>query len=137
MWGQQIIIENRGGGAHILGASAVANAAPDGHTLMVAEAGTFVINPTLYSRDKIPFDPDKAFVPITGLVRIHHAMVTTPSFPAQERRRPDRDGEGKARTASPTARPASARARMSTSRGCRTSPASRWCRFTIAAPRPR
>lgn len=83
VWGQQIIIENRGGGAHILGASAVANAAPDGHTLMVAEAGTFVINPALYPRDKIPFDPDKAFAPITGLVRIHHAMVTTPSFPAQ------------------------------------------------------
>jgi len=82
VWGQQIIIENRGGGAHILGASAVANAAPDGHTLMVAEAGTFVINPALYPRDKIPFDPDKAFVPITGLVRIHHAMITTPSFPA-------------------------------------------------------
>ena len=82
-WGQQIIIENRGGGAHILGASAVANAAPDGHTLMVAEAGTFVINPALYPRDKIPFDPHKAFVPITGLVRIHHAMITTPSFPAQ------------------------------------------------------
>jgi tripartite-type tricarboxylate transporter receptor subunit TctC len=81
-WGQQIIIENRGGGAHIIGASAVANATPDGHTLMVAEAGTFVINPALYSRDKIPFDPDKAFAPITGLVRIHHAMVTTPSFPA-------------------------------------------------------
>jgi len=81
-WGQQIIIENRGGGAHIIGASAVASAAPDGHTLMVAEAGTFVINPALYSRDKIPFDPDKAFAPITGLVRIHHAMITTPSFPA-------------------------------------------------------
>ena len=82
-WGQQIIIENRGGGAHIIGASAVANAAPDGHTLMVAEAGTFVINPALYPREKIPFDPDKAFAPITGLVRIHHAMITTPSFPAQ------------------------------------------------------
>ena len=82
-WGQQIIIENRGGGAHIIGASAVANAAPDGHTLMVAEAGTFVINPALYPREKIPFDPDRAFAPITGLVRIHHAMITTPSFPAQ------------------------------------------------------
>jgi tripartite-type tricarboxylate transporter receptor subunit TctC len=82
-WGQQVIIENRGGGAHILGATAVANATPDGHTLMVAEAGTFVINPALYPRDKIPFDPDKAFAPITGLVRIHHAMITAPSFPAQ------------------------------------------------------
>jgi tripartite-type tricarboxylate transporter receptor subunit TctC len=83
IWGQQIIIENRGGGAHILGASAVANAAPDGHTLMVAEAGTFVINPTLYPRDKIPFDPDKAFALITGLVRIHHALVSHPKFPAK------------------------------------------------------
>jgi len=79
-WGQQVIIENRGGGAHILGAAAVANAAPDGHTLMVAEAGTYVINPTLYPKEKIPFDPDKAFVPITGLVRIHHALVTAPGF---------------------------------------------------------
>jgi tripartite-type tricarboxylate transporter receptor subunit TctC len=82
-WGQQVIIENRGGGAHILGASAVANAAPDGHTLMVAEAGTFVINPTLYPKDKMPFDVDKAFAPVTGLVRIHHALITSPSFPPQ------------------------------------------------------
>ena len=81
-WGQQVIIENRGGGAHILGAAAVANAAPDGHTLMVAEAGTYVINPTLYPKEKIPFDVDKAFAPITGLVRIHHALITSPSFPA-------------------------------------------------------
>ena len=81
-WGQQVIIENRGGGAHILGTAAVANAAPDGHTLMVAEAGTFVINPALYPRDKFPFDPDKAFAPITGLVRIYHSMVVSPSFPA-------------------------------------------------------
>jgi tripartite-type tricarboxylate transporter receptor subunit TctC len=79
-WGQQVVIENRGGGAHILGASAVANAAPDGHTLMVAEAGTYVINPTLYPKDKIPFDTTKAFAPITGLVRIHHALVTSPNF---------------------------------------------------------
>lgn len=79
-WGQQVVIENRGGGAHILGASAVANAAPDGHTLMVAEAGTYVINPTLYPKDKIPFDAEKAFAPITGLVRIHHALITAPSF---------------------------------------------------------
>ena len=44
-WGQQVVIENKGGGGHILGAQSVAKAAPDGHTLMVAEAGTFAINP--------------------------------------------------------------------------------------------
>src|SRR5262245_60921281 len=42
MWGQSIVIENRGGGAHSIGAVAVAKAAPDGYTLMSVEAGTFV-----------------------------------------------------------------------------------------------
>src|SRR5262245_17969373 len=37
-WGQQVVIENRGGAAHVLGAQTVARAAPDGHTLLVAEA---------------------------------------------------------------------------------------------------
>src|SRR5712692_6868427 len=47
-WGQQVIIENKGGAAHVTGATSVARAAPDGHTLLVAEAGTFVINPAIY-----------------------------------------------------------------------------------------
>jgi len=79
-WGQQIIIENKGGGAHVVGAASVANAAPDGHTLMLAEAGTYVINPVLYAKDKLPFDIEKDFIPITGLVRIHHALITSPNF---------------------------------------------------------
>jgi tripartite-type tricarboxylate transporter receptor subunit TctC len=81
-WGQQIIIENKGGGAHVVGAASVATAKPDGHTLMLAEAGTFVINPVLYAKDKLPFDIEKDFTPITGLVRIHHALVAAPTFPA-------------------------------------------------------
>ena len=47
-WGQPVIIENKGGAAHILGAQSVAKATPDGHTLLVAEAGTFVLNPSFY-----------------------------------------------------------------------------------------
>ena len=42
-WGQQVVIENRGGGGRVRGAQAVAKAAPDGHTLMVAKAGTYII----------------------------------------------------------------------------------------------
>jgi hypothetical protein len=53
-WGQQIVIENKGGGAHVVGAAAVAKATPDGHTLMLAEAGTYVVNPVLYPKDKLP-----------------------------------------------------------------------------------
>jgi tripartite-type tricarboxylate transporter receptor subunit TctC len=81
-WGQQVVIENRGGAAHILGAAAVAKAEPDGHMLMAAEAGTFVVNPNLYPKDKLPYDMEKDFAPITGLVRIHHALIASPSLPA-------------------------------------------------------
>jgi tripartite-type tricarboxylate transporter receptor subunit TctC len=83
MWGQQVVIENRGGAGHILGAQAVAKAAPDGHTLMVAEAGTYVINPIVYPKDKLSYDVNKDLIQITGLVRIHHALVVTPSLPAK------------------------------------------------------
>src|SRR5262245_22586939 len=72
-WGQQVVIENRGGAAHVLGAQQVARAAPDGHTLLVAEAGTFVINPTLYPKGKLPYDTENDFTPITGLIRINQA----------------------------------------------------------------
>jgi tripartite-type tricarboxylate transporter receptor subunit TctC len=82
-WGQQVVIENRGGGGHILGAQAVAKAAPDGHTLMMAEAGTYVINPNVYPKEKLNYDLEKDLIQITGLVRIHHALVATPSLPAK------------------------------------------------------
>ena len=81
-WGQQVVIENKGGAGHILGAAQVANAAPDGHTLMVAEAGTYVINPNIYPKEKLTYDVEKDLIQITGLVRIHHAVIASPSFPA-------------------------------------------------------
>jgi tripartite-type tricarboxylate transporter receptor subunit TctC len=76
------VIENRGGAAHIAGAAVVAKAAPDGHTLLVAESGTFVINPTLYPKDKLPYDVEKDFAPVTGLVRINQAIVASRALPA-------------------------------------------------------
>jgi tripartite-type tricarboxylate transporter receptor subunit TctC len=81
-WRQQVVIENRGGAAHMLGAASVAKAAPDGHTLMVAEAGTFVTNPVLYDKSKLPFDVDKDIAPIIGLARINHALIAHPTLPA-------------------------------------------------------
>jgi len=80
-WGQPVVIENRGGAAHILGAQAVANAEPDGYTLLVGESGNFAVNPTLYPKDKLPFDTEKDFVPITGLVRINQALLAGRSLP--------------------------------------------------------
>jgi tripartite-type tricarboxylate transporter receptor subunit TctC len=79
-WGQPVVIENRGGAANILGTEAVAKAAPDGYTLLVVEAGAFTINPTLY-KNKLPYDPEKDFAPITGLVRINQAILANKSLP--------------------------------------------------------
>ena len=81
-WGQQVVIENKGGAAHVLGAQSVAKAAPDGYSLLVAEAGTFTINPTLYGKGKLPYDEEKDFAPVTGIVRINQALLGHPALPA-------------------------------------------------------
>ncbi len=81
-WGQQVVIENKGGAAHVVGAQSVAKAAPDGYSLLVAEAGTFTVNPTLYGKGKLPYDEEKDFIPITGIVRINQALLGHPSLPA-------------------------------------------------------
>ena len=80
-WGQPVVVENKGGAAHIVGAETVAKAAPDGYTLLVGESGTFTVNPTLYPKDKLPFDTDKDFIPITGLVRINQALLARKALP--------------------------------------------------------
>jgi tripartite-type tricarboxylate transporter receptor subunit TctC len=81
-WGQPVVIENKGGAAHIIGAESVARATPDGYTLLVGESGTFTVNPTLYPKDKLPFDTEKDFIPITGLVRVNQALLADKSLPA-------------------------------------------------------
>jgi tripartite-type tricarboxylate transporter receptor subunit TctC len=82
-WGQQVVIENKGGAAHVVGAQSVAKAAPDGYSLLLAEAGTFVVNPTLYGKGKLPYDEEKDFAPITGIVRINQALLGHPSVAAK------------------------------------------------------
>ncbi|MGC1827675.1 MAG: tripartite tricarboxylate transporter substrate-binding protein, partial [Pseudolabrys sp.] len=80
-WGQAVIVENKPGASNQIGAVFVANSAPDGYTMLVTAEATFVINPWLYS--KLPYDPVKDFIPITGLVSISQALITTPSLPVQ------------------------------------------------------
>jgi tripartite-type tricarboxylate transporter receptor subunit TctC len=81
-WSEQVVIENKGGAAHVLGAQAVAKAAPDGYSLLAADSGAFVINPILYGASKLPYDAEKDFTPISGLVRIHQALIGHSSVPA-------------------------------------------------------
>jgi tripartite-type tricarboxylate transporter receptor subunit TctC len=79
-WNQQVIVENRGGANHALGAAMVGKGAPDGHMMMVAAETVFVINPTLHG-GKLPYDV-KDFAPVTGLVRINQGLLAHPSLSA-------------------------------------------------------
>ena len=70
IWGQQVIVENKPGASNQIGATFVANSAPDGYTMLVSPEATFVVNPWLYKN--LPYDPVKDFVPITGQIGRAH-----------------------------------------------------------------
>jgi tripartite-type tricarboxylate transporter receptor subunit TctC len=75
-WGHSVIIENKTGAAGNIGAESVANATPDGYTLLSAPPPPLVINQNLYP--KLGFDPLK-FVPIVIIGRVPNALVVNPS----------------------------------------------------------
>src|SRR5215468_9493871 len=80
-WKQQVVVENRPTGAGIVGVDAVAKAAPDGHTLLVAADANFVTAPHTYS--KLPYDAFKDFAPISGLGISPQALIVHPSVPVR------------------------------------------------------
>jgi tripartite-type tricarboxylate transporter receptor subunit TctC len=57
------VIENRPGGNGFIATTAVAKAAPDGYTLLMAHTGEFAVNPALF--DNVPYDLERDFLPIT------------------------------------------------------------------------
>ena len=78
--GQHFIVENRAGGASgIVGANAVAKAAPDGYTLLLS-ASVHVINPFLYKN--VPYDVVRDFTPVALLAEGPLIVSTTPSVAA-------------------------------------------------------
>jgi len=78
--GQPFLIENRPGGATQIGTSAVAKAAPDGHTILLV-ANTFMINPSLFKT--LPYDTLKDLTPITYAGVTPHTIVVNNDVPAK------------------------------------------------------
>jgi tripartite-type tricarboxylate transporter receptor subunit TctC len=76
--GQQVLIENRPGADGILGAEFVAKAPPDGYTLLLATSAQ-VIHPGTYV--SLPYDTEKAFIPISLLLTSQYMLVVNPSLP--------------------------------------------------------
>jgi len=79
--GQSVIIENRGGAGGMLGAAAVAQAPPDGYTLLFGTGSTHGTNSSVYSR--LAYDPVKDFVPIVLVSSSPLLLVVPPSLPAK------------------------------------------------------
>jgi tripartite-type tricarboxylate transporter receptor subunit TctC len=79
-WPHVVVIENRGGGGGNVGAQAAAAAPADGYTLLLTSPGPLTINPSLYKR--LPFDPEKDFVPIALVATLPIVLMVNPKVPA-------------------------------------------------------
>jgi tripartite-type tricarboxylate transporter receptor subunit TctC len=80
-WGQPVVVENRAGGAGMIGAEAAARSKPDGYTALMGSAGPISINPHVFT--KLPYDTMKDFVPLAQMVALPLVIVAHPSLPVR------------------------------------------------------
>ncbi len=82
-WGQPVVVDNKPGASGNLGTQAVATAAPDGHTLLMA-INTHTITPAIYKN--MPFDAVRDFAPVTKLAEASLTLAVHPGLPVQDMR---------------------------------------------------
>jgi tripartite-type tricarboxylate transporter receptor subunit TctC len=80
LFGQQFVVDNKGGAGGNIGVGELARAAPDGYTLGMINVASHAINPTLHAR--LPFDPARDFAPISMIATLPNLLVLHPSVPA-------------------------------------------------------
>lgn len=79
-WGQPVIVDNHSGGATTIGTNMVAKSVPDGYTLLMTTAN-FAFIPAIHSR--LPYDPEKDFVPVVVTVTQFDCLAVHPGLPAR------------------------------------------------------
>jgi tripartite-type tricarboxylate transporter receptor subunit TctC len=79
--GQQIVVDNRGGGGGVIGTDLVAKATADGYTLLMGSITTNAVNPVLYK--KLPYDHIRDFAPISMVGTVPNVLVVHSSVPAK------------------------------------------------------
>jgi len=79
--GQPVIIDYKAGAGGTVGAEFVARSEPDGHTLLMANTGTMVINPAIYS--KLSYSTLKDFAPVARTAQQPLALVVNPNVPVK------------------------------------------------------
>src|SRR5258708_1779405 len=80
MWGQSVVVENKGGASGAIGTDFVAKAPPDGYTLMLGTQSTNASNMLFFPN--LPYDPIKDFQPLTLIGTACMALVIAPNVPA-------------------------------------------------------
>jgi tripartite-type tricarboxylate transporter receptor subunit TctC len=76
---QPVVIDNRPGAGGSIGSEAVAKAAPDGYTLLMAQLGPLAVSPAIYKN--LPYDPVKSFAPVSRMAIVPSVLVVNPQVP--------------------------------------------------------
>ena len=78
--GQQIVVDTRPGASGIIGTELASKAPPDGYTLLLVSQTVFATHPAMGRR--LPFDPDKSFIPLTEIAWVSSVVAVHPSAPS-------------------------------------------------------